>query len=140
MTTQLDYASPTGVTRPSNAARITGWVLTLLPTPLLLMGVVMMLTHSPKVIEGFTKAGYPESAITLIGVLELVSIVLYLIPQTAVLGALLLTGYLGGAVNHHIRISEYPQAVFPVLFAVVLWLALLLRDPRLRPLLPLRRV
>ena len=139
MSTQLDYASVSAIIRPTKAARITGWLLTLLPMPLLLMGAFMMLTRAHDVTEGFTKAGYSESALPFIGLALLASVILFVIPQTAVLGALLLTAYLGGAVNHHVRAHEIVQMFFPILFAIVLWIALLCREPRLRTLLPLRR-
>ena len=71
-----------------------------------------------------------------IGITELVCTILYVIPQTAVLGAILLTGYLGGAVVTHVRMGE--PFILPALFGVVLWLGLYLRDPRLRVLIPFR--
>ncbi len=136
----MTAANDPTITLPSKAAKITGWALTLLHVPLFLMGAVMMLTHNPQAVEGFTKAGYPEAAITAIGLIELAFVILFLIPQTAILGALLLTAYLGGAVNHHIRAQEIGQMFMPILFGIIIWLALLLRDPRLRCLLPIRRI
>jgi hypothetical protein len=105
--------------------------------PLFLMGVVMSLTKNPQAVEGLAKYGWPESALLTIALLELGSLVVYLIPQTAALGAVLLTGYLGGAVATHLRAGE--SAVFPVVVGVLVWLGLWLREPRLRQLLPLRR-
>lgn len=114
-----------------------GRVLSALTAPLFLMGVYMMLTKDPRALEGLVKYGWPESAVTTIALLELVSLVLYLVPPTSVLGATLLTGYLGGAVATHLRAGE--PAVMPVVVGVVVWGGLWLREPRLRALLPLRR-
>jgi hypothetical protein len=84
--------------------------------------------------------GYPESIITGLGVVELACTVLYLIPQTSVLGAILLTGYLGGATATHVRVGEYSQALMGAIpFGVLLWLGLYLREPRLRVLTPWRK-
>jgi len=85
-----------------------------------------------------TKYGYPASAAKPVLIIEIICVLLYLIPQTAVLGAILLTGYLGGAVATHVHAGE--PWWFPVIFAVLVWLGLLLRDARLRCLLPLRRI
>jgi hypothetical protein len=87
-------------------------------------------------VEGFAKLGYPERAALWIGIVEIACTVLYLIPRTAVLGAILLTGYLGGATNTHVRVGE--PFYMPVLLGVLVWLGLFLREPRLRPLVPLR--
>ena len=84
--------------------------------------------------------GWPTSVALVVAVLELGSLALYLIPQTAVLGAILLTGYLGGAVATHVRIGEYWQCWIPVAFGVLVWLGLFLRDARVRALIPLRRL
>jgi len=113
-----------------------GRVLSALPVPLLLFSASMKLSKSAEVVEGFTKYGYPESIIVGLGVVELVCTILYIIPQTAVLGAILLTGYLGGATATHVRAGE--NFVGPVLFGVVLWIGLYLRDARVRALAPLR--
>jgi hypothetical protein len=111
--------------------------LTALATAPFLMGGVMMLTKNPQAVEGLVKYGWPASAVNLILTLEMGSLALYLIPQTAVFGALLLTGYLGGAVATHLRAGESPAMALIV--AVVAWGGLYLREPRLRALLPLRR-
>src|SRR4051812_9658195 len=87
--------------------------------PILMMGgigLVMMITSPDKVREGMTKYGYPASVGRPLLIVEIVCVVLYLIPQTAVLGAILLTGYLGGAVATHVRAGEMPQLWFPVMF------------------------
>jgi DoxX-like family len=91
-------------------------------------------------VEGTTSIGYPADTVLLIGTIELVCLVLYLVPRTAVLGALLMTGYLGGAVATHVRISSplLTHTFFPIYVACLLWAGLYLRDPRLRALVPLR--
>jgi DoxX-like family len=116
----------------------TGRILGGLPALFMLMGGVMDLVKPPSVVEGTIKMGYPESIIFGLGVAVLVSVILYLIPRTAVLGAILLTGYLGGAVATHVRVGENLKLFVPVLFGVLLWGGLWLRDARLRALIPLR--
>lgn len=101
------------------------------------MGVWFSLSNPQAAAEGMVKAGWPAAASGTIQKLMLGSVTLYLIPQTAVLGAVLLTGYLGGAVATHLRIGEAPTAA--VVVGVLAWLGLWLREPRLRQLLPLRR-
>ncbi len=124
------------VTSVSKAALRTGWVLSILPCLLLLFSSVMKIIHPPQLDEGFTKMGIPVSLALGLGVLELACTVIYLIPRTAVLGAILLTGYMGGAILTHVRIGE---GVVPhVFFGVALWGGLWLREVRLRALLPLR--
>jgi hypothetical protein len=95
----------------------------------------MKLMHPPSLDEGFKHLGWPVTAALGLGVVELLSVVCYLIPRTAVLGAVLLTGYLGGAIATHARLGE--PFVAPIILGVVVWAGLWLRDPRLRALLPL---
>jgi hypothetical protein len=115
----------------------TGYFLSTLPVLLLLMSAGMKLSRHPDVLDGLAKYGYSESVVFPLGVVELVSTVLYIVPQTAVLGAILLTGYLGGATATHVRAAD--PFLIPVVLGVVLWSGLYLRDARLRQLLPLRR-
>ena len=90
------------------------------------------------VVETTVQLGYPESVILGLGS-SCWSTILYLIPRTAVLGAILLTGYLGGAVASHVRVGAGPfEVLFPVIFGALLWGGLFLRDERLRELVPLR--
>lgn len=115
-----------------------GRIFTAIPVLLMAMSGVMKLARPPQVVEGFVgKFGYPASAIVPIGLVELACIVLYAIPRTSVLGAILVTGYLGGATATHVRVSD--AWVAPVLVGVMAWGGLFLRDERLRRLLPLRR-
>ncbi len=124
---------------PSKATIWVGWILGAVPVLMMAMSAVMKLSRSPQVIEVWgPKFGYPEGDLFAIGVTELACAVFYAIPRTAVLGAILVTGYLGGATATNVRIGE---AVFvtPVILGILAWAGLFLRDPRLRALLPLRR-
>lgn len=114
-----------------------GWVLTVLPVPMLLMSTAYKLSEAQVAVEGFKAMGFPEGISVKLGIVELLCTVLYLVPQTAVLGAILLTGYLGGAVCVHVRGGE--PFIIPVLFGVLVWGGLVLRDARVRSLLPLVR-
>jgi hypothetical protein len=118
-----------------------GWILSGLPALFLLADSVGKLVRPAPVVEGTVQLGYPESVLIGLGIVLLVSTVRYLIPRTCVLGAILLTGYLGGAVATHVRVGHplFTHTLFPVYFGVILWAGLYLRDERLRALLPLRR-
>lgn len=138
----LDY-SAADYSHPRRGAMFWGgWVLSVLPALMLLLDAVMKLAKPAMVVEGTAKIGWPQSAIVPLGVVLLISAVLYLIPNTAVLGAILLTGYLGGAVGAHVRVEDalFSHTLFPVYFGVVLWLGLWMRDARVRALAPLRTV
>lgn len=107
----------------------------------LLVDGVMNLFKPPMVVEGTLKYGYPESVIIPLGVVLTACTLLYFVPRTAVLGAVLLTGYLGGAVATHVRAGEgWFPILFPVLFGALVWGGLWFRDQRLRNLLPVIRV
>ena len=110
-----------------------------LPALFLLVDGAMKLVKPTVVVEATTRLGYPESTIIPIGMVLIICTILYLIPATSVLGAILLTGYLGGAVATHVRAGEPVfSIVFAIIFGVLLWLGLYLTDVRLRALLPLR--
>ena len=100
---------------------------------LLFDSVIKLMMIAP-VVESFARLGYPVGISRTIGLLELVCIVVYLIPHTAVLGAVLLTGYLGGAVATHVRVGDplFSHVLFPVYVGVLIWGGLYLRDDRLR--------
>lgn len=101
---------------------------------------ISKLMKVPQVMEATVRIGFPESTIFGIGVVLLACTVLYVIPGTAILGAILLTGYLGGATAANVRTGAPAFNVsFPVIFGVLVWLGLLLRERRLEALLPLRR-
>jgi hypothetical protein len=132
LTTQAVPASPTMVW----AGRIISALTVLF---LLFDSIIKVLTLAPAV-EATTPLGYAESQVFGIGVIELASLVLYVIPQTSVLGAILLTGHLGGAIATHIRAgSDLFSVVFPIIIGLLLWGGLFLRDNRLRTLIPLRQ-
>ena len=117
-----------------------GRIISALPVLGLLFSAFIKLRGQAEVVQIFSgHFGYPPQTLTTIGVLELGCAVLYAIPQTSVLGAVLMTGYLGGAVATHVRVSETAWVSAAVVGALA-WLGLYLRDPRLRDLLPLRRL
>ncbi len=112
----------------------TGRIITALPALFLLFDGAMKLVKPPVVVQGTVQLGP-------LGIVLLACTVLYLIPRTAVLGAILLTGYLGGAVATHVRVGAgWFEILFPVIFATVIWGGMVLRDARLRALIPLRRM
>ena len=116
-------------------------LLTGLPVLFLLFDSVTHLMLIAPVVESFHQSGYPVSLALGIGLLELVCVVVYVIPSTSLLGAILLTGYLGGAVATHVRIGDplLSHVLFPVYVGALLWAGLYLRDDRLHALLPLRK-
>lgn len=117
-----------------------GYILSALPALFLFLDAVMKIIKPAPVVEATVQLGYPESSIAPIGAVLLISTVLYLIPRTSVLGAILLTGYLGGAVATHVRVGgELFPILFPAIIGALLWGGLYLRDKRLRALLPLRQ-
>lgn len=124
------------VDSPSRVRLWTGRILSAVPVLFLIMSAVMKLSRRPEVVEGFKKFGFPEDALLPIGLVESLCVVLYLVPWTRVLGAVLLTGYLGGAIVTHVRVGDNFFA--PLAMGVLLWLGLFLRVPRLGALLPLR--
>jgi hypothetical protein len=116
-----------------------GWILTAMPIVLLAMGAVMVFAGSPQMLDEFVnRFGYRASFAPILGVLELACVILYAIPRTAVLGAIVMTGYLGGAIATHVRIGD-PSFLVPLGLAVIVWGGLYFRDERLRALLPIRR-
>jgi hypothetical protein len=128
---------PVTQTRPvSKKALWAGYIMSALPVLMLLFSAAMKFANPPPVAEGFKHLGLPESFALGLGVLELSCTLLYVIPRTSVLGAILLTGYLGGAVLAHLRVGD--AFIGPVIFGVLVWGGLFLRDPRLRALIPFR--
>jgi len=123
----------------SKAALWTGRILTTLGALFLLFDGAMKLVKPAPVVEATVRLGFSEDVILGLGIVLLACTVLYLVPRTSVLGAILLTGYLGGAVATHVRVWEgWFPVLFPVIFGAVLWGGLYLRDARLRALVPLR--
>jgi hypothetical protein len=118
----------------------TGWLLSFLVVAQLLSSAWFRATqHTNAVAEIVAGYGYPESAIALIVIAECALVVLYLVPQTSVIAAILLTGYLGGAVATHLRVADTARAAIPCVVGILAWGGLYLRDRRIRELVPFRR-
>jgi hypothetical protein len=115
----------------------TGIILTVIPVLFLVWDTVIKLMVITPVRDGLTRLGYPISAAVGIGIAELACLILYLIPRTAIFGAVLFTGYLGGAVATHVRVGDpvFTHILFPIYVAALLWGGLFLRDGRLRSVL-----
>jgi DoxX-like family len=123
----------------SKKSLLAGRIISALPALFLLVDGVMKLVKPAPVVEATVRLGYPESIILPLGIVLLACTVAYLIPRTSVLGAILLTGYLGGAVTTHVRAGDRLFSIlFPVILGVLIWGGLHLRDARLRALVPLR--
>lgn len=118
----------------------TGIIISAIPTLFLLMDAIGKLVKPEPVVTGTVELGYPETVIIPLGIVLLICTILYLIPTTSILGAILLTGYLGGAVATHARVGSpiFSHLLFPVYLGIMIWLGLYLRDVRLRSLVPLR--
>lgn len=114
-----------------------GRILSAVAVLFLLFDSVIKLMVIPPVADSFTQLGYPVSLSRGIGLLELVCLVTYVIPRTSILGAILLTGYLGGAVATHVRVGSplFTHILFPIYVAALLWSGLFLRDQRVRTLI-----
>ena len=128
--------------RPVSKAQVwTGRIISILLAGLLIMGGVMDVMKPDFVVKTTTQLGYPEGMIQPLGVVVLICVILYLIPNTAVLGAILLTGYLGGAVATHVRAGDqlFSHVLVPVYFATLLWGDLYLRYQRVRALVSFRK-
>jgi len=133
-----------GIQEPVNARRQqwmvwTGRVISVLPVLIVLTSARWKLTEEPFYVREFIRIGWASGALPLLAFLQLTAIVLYVIPPTAVLGAVILTGYLGGAIATYVRIGEYNPPLVPLTTALLAWLGIFLREERLRALLPLRR-
>ena len=124
----------------SKAALWIGRGMSILIVFFLLLDGVMKLFKPAPVVEATEKLGYQQSVIIPLGIVLIACTVLYIIPQSAVLGAILLTGYLGGAVASHLRAGDdWFPILFPVAFGLLVWGGLYLRDPRIRAIVPMRK-
>jgi DoxX-like family len=124
--------------RPSTAAFVTGWVLTILPAAFLIFSGVMKLIQpgTPEEAAKFLDPiGWKLEQLVGLGILELTCVIFYLIPQTAVLGAILATGYIGGIIATHVRIGDFGIIPF-IMVGVLIWLGLFFRYPKLRRMIP----
>jgi hypothetical protein len=133
----------TAMTRPVPVAKTAIWAgrtMSALAILFLAFDCIIKLLNLAPAVEATTQLGYPANLVAVIGALQLICLVVYLIPRTAVLGAILLTGYLGGAIATQIRVeSSLFSIIFPVIFAALLWGGIFVRDERLRALIPLRK-
>lgn len=125
--------------RANKKALWSGRVLSGLAAAFMAMDGVVKVLQLPVAVEGTVKLGYPAGVILWLGLIQLALLALYLIPRTAALGAVLWTGYLGGAIATHVRLGNplFSHVLFPIYVAGFLWLGLWLRDRRLRAVLPL---
>jgi hypothetical protein len=132
-----------------NAARVSHWqpwmvwagrIISCAPVYIVLSSARWKLTSNPWYVGEWQRIGWSVPDLPFVASLQLVAIVLFVIPQTALLGAVLLTGYMGGAIASYVRIGELYPPLVPLTTALLAWLGLYLREPRLRALLPFRRV
>ena len=114
-----------------------GWIVSAIVAAFMIFSAFMKLTHNPQAVQGFAAFGLGTGTLTAIGIVELACVVLFLVPPTAALGAVLLAAYLGGAVMAHL-VAHIP-VLLPIVFGVAAWLGLYLREPRVRALFPLTR-
>ena len=114
-----------------------GRVLTVLVSLMFLLSAAMKFLGGEELKKGMEQMGLAESLAVPLGILELACVVIYLVPATSILGAILLTGYLGGAICTHLRIGD--PFIIHIVLGVVIWLGIYFREPRLRTLIPVRR-
>ena len=119
----------------------TSYVMSGLVILFMLMDSIMKFVKPPEVIEGTLALGFADQHLPVIGTLGLISTLLYAFPRTSILGAILLTGYFGGAVATHLRLNNplFTHTLFTVYFGILIWGGLWLRNSKLRELLPLRQ-
>ena len=117
---------------PSKARLWTGRILSGIAVLFMTMDGMVKVLRLEAALQGTTELGYPESAVVPIGILALIGVVLYAIPRTSVLGAIWLTGFLGGAIATHVRVGNplFTHTIFPTYVAAVIWGGLVLRKPR----------
>ena len=118
-----------------------GRILSALAILFLSFDTIVKVLRLPVAIEGTTQLGYPEGTVFVIGIIQLVCLVLYVIPQTSVFGAILFTGYHAGAIATHLRLGSplFTHILFPIYVALLIWGGLYAREPRLRAMVPIRR-
>jgi hypothetical protein len=117
-----------------------GRVVSAVPVLMLIMSGIMKFNLPESAVKDMTQIGWQPQIMPALGIVELGSTLLYIIPQTAVLGAILLTGYLGGAVATHVRVADYSHMPIPIVLGIIIWVGLYLRDERLRRLVPIRQL
>lgn len=136
-----DFSSPVSLSPVSKSALWTGRVLSGIAVLFLAFDASLKLFLASAAVEGTTQLGYQANVLFPLGVVQLICLILYLFPRTSVLGAVLWTGYLGGAIATHVRLANpwLTHILFPTYVAALLWGGLWLRDTRLRALLPFVR-
>ena len=137
----VSRAEPISANRSTSVSVWAGRVLTGIVSLFLTFDVAVKLLEIPAAVEGTAQLGFPPHALLTIGVLGLICLVLYLVPRTAVLGAVLWTGYLGGAIATHLRLENplFSHTLFPVYVGAFIWVGLWLRMPPLRAIAPFVR-
>ena len=116
-----------------------GWAVSMWPVFVVCSSATWKLTRNAWYVKEFARIGWPDSELPLLACLQLGAALLFLIPQTAVIGCILLSGYLGGAIASYTRIGEPYPVLVPLSTAVIAWIGLWLREERLRALTPWRR-
>ena len=125
-------------TKNSKGLTIAGWVLSIITALPFVPSAAMKLHASQEMIDGWTKSGLAASTLMPIGIVEVLCIALYLIPRTSVLGAILVAGYLGGAIHASLQMGG-TAFLIPLLCGILAWGGLFLRDPRIRKLIPINK-
>lgn len=138
--TMRSGSAPVSTSGPSTLVRWTGRLLTALPVVFLVIDAVVKFSGMKVVADTMAQLGWPVGLAAPLGVLLLACTALYVFPRTAALGAVLLTGYLGGAVATHVRVGDplFSHVLFPIYVGALLWGGLVLRDARVRALIPFR--
>ena len=129
-------------TQATSTGRLwTARIITALVVLFLLFDLIVKLLRLPVAVQANVQLGYSEGTVLVIGIIELICLVTYLIPRTSVFGAILLTGYLGGAIASQLRAGNplFSHTLFPIYVALLIWAPLFLRDERVRALIPVRK-
>ena len=139
--TTLNYQPMPAVNQAPKGTLWTGRIISLIPILMLLFSAVLKFVKPPSIVQEFTRLGYAEHHAVVLGILELGCTIIYAIPATSILGAILLTGYLGGAMASHVRIGSplFTHTLFGLYLGLMVWGGLWLRDRNLRSLIPFRR-
>jgi hypothetical protein len=135
-TTTAAHVNETNTVARERIRNIAGWVLSALVALPFIPSAAFKLTKNPQAIEGLAQVGFSPAGVVILGVIELLVVVVYLVPPTALLGAVLVTGYVGGIILTHM--TMHLSLWLPIVLGIVVWLGLWLREPRLRSLFPLR--
>ena len=133
----MSTTSTQPITPPKKWQFWTGVILSAIPILIMIMSAGMIFAKPAQAVDGLKQFGYPAHLLLPIGVIEISCALIYAIPRTSVLGAVLVTGYLGGAIATHVRVSD-PGFSIALVLGIFVWAGLFLRDTRLRTLLPLR--